>query len=64
MNQALQNAQADLPFQFFLAKLFGDPVEVRDSGLTLRGYGYRGYLYVTEESIQDTPTEPNPDSSA
>jgi hypothetical protein len=55
MTEALKAAYEDTAFQFFLAKLFGQPIEASEAGITVRGYAFRGYLYFTEEVIQDKP---------
>lgn len=55
--QRIQAAQADRPFQFFLAKCFGKAMTGTDpeSGVICKGFGWRGVVYVPEVTEPLTP---------
>lgn len=61
MNEALDAAQADIGFQFFLARLFGQAIVVHHNQKELHGYEWRDRFYVVHVIPLATP-EPNPDS--
>lgn len=62
MSPALEAAQADTPFQFLLARLFGQFVSATDSKTVVQGYQWRDRLYVVNVVKQGETSEPNSDS--
>lgn len=58
---AIELAQQDLPFQFQLARLFGEPKILNRGGRTLRGYSWRGSFFVTEVMSEFNPGSSNED---
>lgn len=62
MNQALEAAQADTPFQFFLARLFGRYITAVDGQTQVHGYEWRGQLYV--KSLTKATPQPSPSSDS
>ena len=48
MNEALAAAQADIQFQFFLARLFGQFIRKASDTHEVQGYAWRGSLYIVK----------------
>lgn len=60
MEKALALAAADSRFQFFLARLFGEPHVAIDGGVAIHGSLWRGHMYILDVTDLEKPTEPNP----
>jgi len=43
-----ENTPKATPFQLFMAKIAGVPVTVERDGYVIKGYLYKGSVYVTE----------------
>lgn len=60
MEQALKLAQADIQFQFFLARLFGVFTRRTSETHELQGYVWRDRLYITKHTQLPLHPEPSP----
>ena len=62
MNPALEAAQADIQFQFFLARLFGQLIRKESDTYIVEGYAWRDYMYYTKS--EKRPKKPESGQSA
>lgn len=60
MAEAPEKAAADSRFQFFLARLFGEPHVAIDGDVAVHGSLWRGHMYILDITDLEKPTEPNP----
>lgn len=64
MNPALQAAQTDIQFQFFLARLFGQFIRKTSDTHELQGYVWRDGLYITGHTELPKKTDPTPNQDS
>lgn len=62
MKEALEKAAADLSFQFFLARLFGQFIRKESDTYIVEGYAWRDHLYFTKS--EERPKRPESGQSA
>lgn len=59
MEEALKRADADIQFQFFLARLFGRFIRKANTSHEVEGYAWRDHLYIVRSSPLPA-SQPNP----